>query len=322
MSKRVSLSWLELPSMMNCPKCGFDQPKDQFCASCGIDMERYALAHRPRRFRGLPPLSVWLGAGSVVVILLIAFLVLEPFSYVLRTSGDPSLALEEERIESFGRLDLGQRRALSSEPGDSLTSEPAVESVQPLVPAPAQPVAQLQPQFSLVLISSSVLARWIRDASDFSSGQGLSSGVLSPDELAGVGAEDQVISLNAQEVLGTGWASMSPLSELGMDSAGFSLEADLDGSQLDLAALSIAPEQRIESGISTWNEVETAQRWTFDLSGGGTLFVVGLLPRPPQIPRTAPWNLPGLLELWDLEEFVEGDRELVLLIEPAVDRQP
>ncbi len=27
--------------MVNCPKCGFSQPKDRFCASCGVDMDRY-----------------------------------------------------------------------------------------------------------------------------------------------------------------------------------------------------------------------------------------------------------------------------------------
>lgn len=27
--------------MISCPKCGFDQPKDQYCAKCGIDMTLY-----------------------------------------------------------------------------------------------------------------------------------------------------------------------------------------------------------------------------------------------------------------------------------------
>lgn len=32
---------------MNCPKCGFSQPKDRYCASCGIDMETYRPAPPP-----------------------------------------------------------------------------------------------------------------------------------------------------------------------------------------------------------------------------------------------------------------------------------
>lgn len=27
--------------LINCPRCGFSQPKDQYCASCGVNMEKY-----------------------------------------------------------------------------------------------------------------------------------------------------------------------------------------------------------------------------------------------------------------------------------------
>lgn len=37
--------------MVNCPKCQFNQPKDRFCANCGIDMDAYRPAQRPLIFR-------------------------------------------------------------------------------------------------------------------------------------------------------------------------------------------------------------------------------------------------------------------------------
>lgn len=33
--------------MMDCPKCGFSQPKDQFCANCGLNLEQFKPAPRP-----------------------------------------------------------------------------------------------------------------------------------------------------------------------------------------------------------------------------------------------------------------------------------
>lgn len=33
--------------LINCPKCGFSQPKDQYCASCGVDMLSYIPAAPP-----------------------------------------------------------------------------------------------------------------------------------------------------------------------------------------------------------------------------------------------------------------------------------
>ena len=34
-------------SMINCPKCGFFQPKDQYCASCGVNMEKWQAPKQP-----------------------------------------------------------------------------------------------------------------------------------------------------------------------------------------------------------------------------------------------------------------------------------
>lgn len=33
--------------LINCPKCGFEQPKDQFCASCGVNLNRYKKRQKP-----------------------------------------------------------------------------------------------------------------------------------------------------------------------------------------------------------------------------------------------------------------------------------
>lgn len=33
--------------MVNCPKCGFSQPQDQYCAKCGVDMVAYRPAEKP-----------------------------------------------------------------------------------------------------------------------------------------------------------------------------------------------------------------------------------------------------------------------------------
>lgn len=42
--------------LINCPRCGFQQPKDKYCAQCGVDMETYVPATPPawKRFFGSP----------------------------------------------------------------------------------------------------------------------------------------------------------------------------------------------------------------------------------------------------------------------------
>jgi hypothetical protein len=34
-------------AMMDCPRCGFSQPKDQFCANCGVNLDQFKPAPRP-----------------------------------------------------------------------------------------------------------------------------------------------------------------------------------------------------------------------------------------------------------------------------------
>lgn len=42
--------------LINCPRCGFQQPKDKYCAQCGVDMENFKPATPPawKRFFGNP----------------------------------------------------------------------------------------------------------------------------------------------------------------------------------------------------------------------------------------------------------------------------
>ena len=54
--------------MVTCPKCGFSQPKDRYCANCGVDMEAYRPVEAPLLSRVLksPMLQ-----GAMVVALLV-----------------------------------------------------------------------------------------------------------------------------------------------------------------------------------------------------------------------------------------------------------
>ena len=52
--------------MMTCPRCGFVQPPDRFCAQCGLDVERYTPAKKSA-VDGLL-LNTWIQAAIIVMI--------------------------------------------------------------------------------------------------------------------------------------------------------------------------------------------------------------------------------------------------------------
>jgi hypothetical protein len=80
--------------MIDCPKCGFYQPKDRYCAKCGIDMEQFYVKPKPFYF------SILNNAWTYIVILLLVtstlgiLISMQPNSKLARTA--KSWVLKEE----------------------------------------------------------------------------------------------------------------------------------------------------------------------------------------------------------------------------------
>lgn len=75
--------------MLNCPKCGFQQPRDQYCAKCGVDMVKAAQARS-----NSTPLAV---IGAVVVASGLGFFGYSKFAAKPSDSGSAKLASTEQR---------------------------------------------------------------------------------------------------------------------------------------------------------------------------------------------------------------------------------
>ena len=61
---------------MICPKCGFSQPDDYYCAQCGVNVEKYVQKKRKKRFN----------LGLIITVLSIADLSLALFMSIDRKS--------------------------------------------------------------------------------------------------------------------------------------------------------------------------------------------------------------------------------------------
>src|SRR6188508_2353904 len=88
---------------VTCPKCGFEQPRDRFCANCGIDIENYRS----------PPSSIaqkFLGS-SLFYGLLALILVGAAIFFVLRTGQNigssipaPDFSVNQKPLENSAEL--------------------------------------------------------------------------------------------------------------------------------------------------------------------------------------------------------------------------
>lgn len=56
--------------LINCPRCGFSQPKDQYCAQCGVDMQSYKPKTPPLYQRLIGNAGVQIGALVVAALVI------------------------------------------------------------------------------------------------------------------------------------------------------------------------------------------------------------------------------------------------------------
>lgn len=100
---------------MKCPRCGFEQPPDQFCANCGVDVQQFVVKPKPIWVRFFQNPNLHLG--------MIAALILVVLGYIFYTQAD---LLGSEMGSLFKGLPLLSRDA--SEPTEAA---PEAEEAEP-----------------------------------------------------------------------------------------------------------------------------------------------------------------------------------------------
>jgi hypothetical protein len=118
--------------MINCPKCGFTQPKDRYCANCGIDMDLY----QPRP----TPVFLRLAGNWVVQLTLLVAVVVSALGYI-RLQNSASLRERLNEIDNAQTVRITERnKALASRAQISPTPSPtptALTADAQATPAPA-----------------------------------------------------------------------------------------------------------------------------------------------------------------------------------------
>jgi hypothetical protein len=86
--------------MVNCPKCGFSQPDDQYCANCGVDMVMYRAKRSPSGFRFLSNTKFHLSVLAAVAVVGGFYVRSVNKSTVDRTISDTPVARDVDQQES------------------------------------------------------------------------------------------------------------------------------------------------------------------------------------------------------------------------------
>ena len=69
---------------MDCPRCGFAQPKDRYCASCGLDVDAFLARPKPLWIRVLENPNLHLALIGILMILVVGYILYTRSSFVSR----------------------------------------------------------------------------------------------------------------------------------------------------------------------------------------------------------------------------------------------
>ncbi len=73
--------------MMDCPRCGFAQPQDRYCASCGLDVEHFVAKPKPLWVRLAQNSTLHLSLIGILIVLVIGYIFYTRSELVQREMG-------------------------------------------------------------------------------------------------------------------------------------------------------------------------------------------------------------------------------------------
>jgi len=110
---------------MICPKCGFSQPDDIYCALCGVSIERYLRQRRKRKYK------VWISIALIGIVALSIAKYINSVHHVETPEPASKYVYKEKKAQIKGVTLPGKKLHSRRESGHRPRSQPQEESFRP-----------------------------------------------------------------------------------------------------------------------------------------------------------------------------------------------
>ncbi|MBY0553785.1 hypothetical protein K2P97_04595 [bacterium] len=332
--------------LINCPRCGFSQPKDQYCAQCGVDMQ----AFKPKE---LPPLTRFFGNAGVQIALLLltAALVgqyiirseepqrwvqkMSPFQGVSKSEKNKNSASEDsedvanspatsaeiqenasssqaQQLESLKNKEFSSARVSDTAGVTASSATSATVGSASSMGSGAQDLSSVNFKLIYAEVSQEMLRKWISDSSALGLYQSLT------DYSAGILYDFNKRRETFQQNLKTSDIKLN----LGATNSILSGTMTDDGSQVIGLITAIEYRASEADGIHgnimvTRNSSQGSESYPaeFDLPKGAAFFIVGALKRENFTAERARLNMPPF-QVFKSPDFMTRKTEFVIILEP------
>ncbi|MCB0341386.1 MAG: hypothetical protein H6626_09255 [Pseudobdellovibrionaceae bacterium] len=101
--------------IVECPRCGFSQPKDRYCANCGVDMDNYKPEPKPWHKKLV---------GSMVFQIFLAVWAVAAMVFFIFQGQQDQFNNELQRAQQLGEADTSNEMTVDEKPTSKSTSAP------------------------------------------------------------------------------------------------------------------------------------------------------------------------------------------------------
>ncbi len=324
--------------LVNCPRCGFSQPKDQYCAQCGVDMQSF----KPKE---IPLLNKILGnAGVQIALLFVAAIFVgqyifhsqQPQSWVQKithfkgfnksalsataatgglTNDDLQNAAESEletNSSKAAKAESFRSREFSAKGSSDLAATAAAANPFNGGPNSAQDLSSVNFKITYGEITSEMLAKWVTDSSNLGLYQNLqeySAGILYDYKKRSETLQQNLKSADLKLNIGTTNSSLSGImSEDGSQMMGLMAAIEYKSNENEVVQGTI----NITRSGARGNDVYPAE---FALPKGAVFFMVGTVKRAASASERAKLDMPPF-QIFKSPDFMTRKTEFVIILEP------
>lgn len=236
--------------LVNCPKCGFSQPQDQYCAKCGVDMQS---------FRAKPePVQKRLVANPVFLIGVVFVLVFSGALYIIREQRSQEITRRLDYLKNgpvYAESLPGREESAVNQPSTEIAANREAASVDDTPPPPPPGMVSANNSAAAVSSTAATMAANVAARAD--------APVESATTDANEAAMTKPIAVRAHYAL----APRAKLMRM--------MEASRSQSQvLDFGEFQMGTLRNIKSYLDTVDVMESVQR-KYDSATGEQIWMVG-----------------------------------------------
>lgn len=328
--------------MLKCPKCGFQQPEDIYCANCGVNMQTFKAEPKPI-FKSL--LTNWMVQLAALVIVIVSVVLYDRGSErkprpsnvsqsvaansemrrrVTPPPPPPPTAKEKRRMKmaanSASEIGSAFKRVEDTAPAEAQTEVLTTELAAPAVDLPAGTAPTKSAlQATYYQISKSLLADLQRDTQGLNISGDAVGGLISQKKLQALKSSGEMRRLSGHKYRGLHSGSKAPVMFTGHMG---------EGKNIGLS-LQVTPVKQENSTsqieVKCWGTFKMEERGENLFSSEMTLnaqysaYIAGFMPKDKTFTdeEKALFESDRTLRLLIQEDFLNDSSDLILIIELA-----